>query len=668
MKPATYIFAPIFSLLFIHLILISFYGVPANDVWYHTKTGEIILRNLSVPDHDIFSFTAPNLEWINHQWLSQVLLAVGHHFLGDSGFDIFMFVFILSPLLMLYILLEKNNVSLPVRVFTLCFALSLLSQRAEPRPFLITDFFMTLTVLIGSNYPKFLFLFPFFTMIGANAHGGYIIVLFVSEFFLAMNLLKSISEKNDRDARRSILILVLNLCAPLVNPNGFKILRLPFQFLSKDVFKVALREWRPFEYDYTRLQDNMLVLYGFLSLASLFFILNQFSRSQTPSERIRHFQSLLPLITGLGLMALAVRNIDLFAILTALAVSKTLDAWMESFESKKIPQSAMAASTVVFSLLLVASQINEVHSRARGWLQKIYPFGACEFIKNNHIKGNIYNPCGWGSFIIYANYPDIKVSLDGRAEVYGEISFILNEFMANNPTPQLDVFDKMNVDLVLLDYTIKSNIYQYLFNNQSKWALVYWDDAGLLYLRRTEKHRPIIEAHEYKYAVPIEEITSDLLQKGYKTNILDEAARKSLEDPDCYKAISILAGIHMVDGNLDEVKRLSEKILEITRHHDGAYYNLAYYYFKQGRIDTSMDCLHKAINLSPENPLFYMQMGNGYMSRNDFSNAEKYFLKAMRLEYESPDPYVGLGRLYYKTGDLKKAEQAMNIASLLSRQ
>src|SRR5215813_2912362 len=59
------------------------------DTGYHIRTGEYIIRNLTVPQYDIFSNIEPPLPWVAHEWLSEVIMALVHRFSGLTGVVIF---------------------------------------------------------------------------------------------------------------------------------------------------------------------------------------------------------------------------------------------------------------------------------------------------------------------------------------------------------------------------------------------------------------------------------------------------------------------------------------------------------------------------------------------------------------------------------------------------
>jgi len=46
-----------------------------TDMWWHLGTGDWILER-GIPHGDVFSFTVPGREWITHEWLTQIIMAL----------------------------------------------------------------------------------------------------------------------------------------------------------------------------------------------------------------------------------------------------------------------------------------------------------------------------------------------------------------------------------------------------------------------------------------------------------------------------------------------------------------------------------------------------------------------------------------------------------------
>jgi hypothetical protein len=78
------------------------------DTGWHIRAGEFILATFSVPQQDIFSFITPPPRWINHQWLSEVIMALVHQSLGLTGIVIFFGLLISLSYSTLFKLIRKR--------------------------------------------------------------------------------------------------------------------------------------------------------------------------------------------------------------------------------------------------------------------------------------------------------------------------------------------------------------------------------------------------------------------------------------------------------------------------------------------------------------------------------------------------------------------------------
>src|SRR5262245_31979193 len=71
------------------VVVSSFFKIADLDFWWHLKTGEIILTQKAFPHQDIYSFTAFGREYIDHEWLFQVLQYLVYDSIGPIGIILF---------------------------------------------------------------------------------------------------------------------------------------------------------------------------------------------------------------------------------------------------------------------------------------------------------------------------------------------------------------------------------------------------------------------------------------------------------------------------------------------------------------------------------------------------------------------------------------------------
>ena len=92
-KPAARRFAlPALSLHAVGMLLVPLAAIavalvqPVDfDYWWQRRTGEYIVAHLAVPRTDPFSFTMQGRAWVDHEWLSQVLMYLANAMFGYLG-------------------------------------------------------------------------------------------------------------------------------------------------------------------------------------------------------------------------------------------------------------------------------------------------------------------------------------------------------------------------------------------------------------------------------------------------------------------------------------------------------------------------------------------------------------------------------------------------------
>ena len=79
----------LFLFIFVLFFLVCCFNLDPDFGW-HLSSGNFYLVHNYIPSTDIFSYTAPNFPWINHEWLLDVLIAFLYKF---GGYLLLSFVF-----------------------------------------------------------------------------------------------------------------------------------------------------------------------------------------------------------------------------------------------------------------------------------------------------------------------------------------------------------------------------------------------------------------------------------------------------------------------------------------------------------------------------------------------------------------------------------------------
>jgi hypothetical protein len=93
-----------------------------------------------------------------------------------------------------------------------------------------------------------------------------------------------------------------------------------------------------------------------------------------------------------------------------------IEAARPLFSPKILLNTAIATAMMVFVCVRIA-RLLEQQALVE---QANFPAGAVEFLRMHPADGPIFNHYDWGGYLIWKLYPDARVFIDGRADLYGE--------------------------------------------------------------------------------------------------------------------------------------------------------------------------------------------------------------------------------------------------------
>jgi tetratricopeptide (TPR) repeat protein len=116
-------------------------------------------------------------------------------------------------------------------------------------------------------------------------------------------------------------------------------------------------------------------------------------------------------------------------------------------------------------------------------------------------------------------------------------------------------------------------------------------------------------------------------------------------------------------GNLEAAKKGYEEVLRIDPRNADALHLLGIVHKMRGDIELAIREVSSAIMLSPNNALFYGNLGACYLEKvTEDPAAELCLKKALELDKESPDPWNNLGVLFTRGRRYPEAASALNRA------
>jgi hypothetical protein len=478
------------------------------DTGFHIRAGEYMIATSTIPDADIFSYLTPPLKWTLHEWLSELIMAAVHRIAGLTGIVIVFAFLIATACYLVYDLLLKpfSNV-LFAAVMTLLVVLASSSNwLARPHVFTLLIFVIWLYLLNGYQYReqnRLLFL-PLVMLFWVNLHGGFILGLIVLSIYFVGNLSASLFAPSKAPEKAKALflgkILVVCVLAALLNPYGYKSLLFPFQVVRERFLMDHIAEYLSPNFHSASALPFELILLAALAV---------FAVSATRLNLIELM--LLLIFTHMALFSS--RHMPLFAIVAGPVVLRHANLAFEKLDGSilrglkqrlhnlhNIEQSASRMVWPVIGLIAVLglALTGTIH---HDFSSKHLPRDAFEFVKNNDLKGNMFNNDEFGDYIIYAGWPQYKVFIDGRTDMYGtpRVKEYIQVTQANSGWQ--DVLEKYNATWVMHD---PNSVLSKLLVQRYEWKLVYSDKVANVFVRATPEYRDLID----KYA-PVRPIAEE---------------------------------------------------------------------------------------------------------------------------------------------------------------
>jgi len=697
--------AALLSMLLYVFIRMSF-EIQDPDIWLHLKTGELILQTKHVPAHDPFSGALVSKEWVDHSWLVQVVFFTVFKFLGPDNLILLSAILILSAFLLLFFSFYRQRSYLTFIVTAMAITIFACKSRLNIRPENFSLLFFSFYIFALSRPKKrFIYLLPIAQIFWVNCHGFFILgpllmaITLIGEKIKQAPVFKKLGLGDEPlDAasyRRMLRISLLVILACFINPYGYKGALYPLYVTSHSsgnlgIFYSYIQELLPVWHLPFRLSGAYYVL---AVLSGLSFILNY---------RLLNIPRFISWIAFLILSLGVNRNTIYFNLIAFWALIENTSVYLQHAGGHK-PRKAPQGMIYILKYGLLIYMIYALYLQNRGLLTRNYyvfdenrtkskllgvstldfPKKAADFILKNKISGNIFNFFNDGSYLIYRLYPNNKVFIDGRTELYGRGAFEEYLRIINADKKAISHnFEKYNINTAVLtndDISLK-NLAPFFYNNP-QWTLVYLDDESLVFMRNTAGNKGHIEKLKLdlkKWEIPKPNFNKIGLRGvspypyinrawifyyiGEDGLALKEAGQALEILPSSADAYIIRGKIHLKKG---EYRQAFEN-LRVAHIYAPAYSEtltgLGEYYMLTHKYNLAIVSYKRLIEIEPGISEGYSLLSKAYVVKGNISRAVSLLKKAVKINPYKAAYYRGLGDLLIMQGEKEKAHKIFRRA------
>jgi hypothetical protein len=465
--------------------LLAMTARPATDpdLWWHLRTGQWIVETGHVPHSDPFSFTRAGHAWVSHEWLSEVVFYELWKHAGAAGLIVFSAMITTAGFMLLYLrcLLcgaEKQWAAAATAFGALA---SAPSWGVRPQMFTLTLASLLLWLLESGkkeNRPRLLLWIPPLFLLWLNLHAGFGLGLALL-FAYGAGLIVETGVGNTpwKNARPIVLrvLLFLLACLALVplNPSGAQLYRYPFDTLRSSAMRSFIVEW--FSPDFHGWLYRPFLLVWLLLLTAL-----ASSRSR-PKGRV-----IVPLLLTSFAALDAVRHIPIFVLVAMPVIAVALPVNSAPLAvSQRRPYSSWfrpsfnIAVVILIALFTLVKWVSLTRSQDAHEAEQ-YPQRAVAFLQASSQPQRIFVYYDWGGYAIWKLYPEYRVFVDGRADLYGDS--LLRQFKTAMQlrTGWRDVLDSWKVEAVLVPPSCALAQALLLDTN---WHTAFSDSKAIILLR-----------------------------------------------------------------------------------------------------------------------------------------------------------------------------------------
>lgn len=413
--------------LFVVILVLGLFTMAARsvtdpDVWWHLRTGQLMVQNHAVFHSDPFSFTKAGQPWVDHEWLSQILIFGLYRIAGWCGLMVAFAAITAAAFLIVF--LRSTGRPYVAGVITTWGALASVPCWGV-RPQMLTLLLASVFLLIlerSARRPSLLWWTPLLMLLWVNLHAGYAVgIAFLVMFLVGEAMDPAFGHRESLNLKGRFLGLSVAMVACLavvpLNPYGMKMYRYPLETLHSRAMLAYIGEWLSPNFHQPMYWATLLMMLAVL-------VVPAFS-----PRRLRARELLLLAVTMYAALH-SVRHIPIFVLVAVPLLSAMIQAQLDEtgvtrrFEVSLQPmtgtKTAVNALVLAGFLLFSAVRLRYVIGGQAESEAREFPAAAVAVLAKTQPPGPLLNHYNWGGYFIWKLYPEYPVYIDGRADLYGD--------------------------------------------------------------------------------------------------------------------------------------------------------------------------------------------------------------------------------------------------------
>ncbi|HEC34675.1 MAG TPA: hypothetical protein ENI37_08190 [Chloroflexi bacterium] len=518
------------AILFVALFAMAVRTPTDTDTWWHLQAGRVTLESGHILQADLFSHTRYGSHWVNQSWLSQVILYWLFDCFSYAGLGLWMGAVVTAAFAFVYLQMEGGPFTRAF-IVVLAAATSAVIWVARPQllSFLLTAVVAYVLYLFKWRGVNRLWLLPPLFVLWVNLHAGYALGFMVLVAFVAGEVLNHLLALvappflppvggdrgetqtaptpgpspnsgggggfpprigGDREGADPVVdwrgiglvvgVAVLSVLLLVVNPNTTRMWTYYLETVRIGVLQDFIQEWQSPDFHLLYTQPFIWMLLATLAAMGL-------------SGRRADCTDLVMVGMFAYAALLAGRNFAPFALVTAPVLSRHVAAALArwGWSARSRPRLDLRTRTVLGAVNLWLLALIVALAMVKVWTplniafneqkqRESLPVDAVAWIRQQRPAGEMFNPYNWGGYLIWALWPDYRVFVDGRTDLYGD-EFLRQYLDVQRARPGFEeTLAAYGVNLVL---TYPDDALSVQLACAGGWEEVYRDEVAVVWVR-----------------------------------------------------------------------------------------------------------------------------------------------------------------------------------------
>ncbi|MCA9401309.1 MAG: tetratricopeptide repeat protein, partial [Candidatus Omnitrophica bacterium] len=284
-----------------------------------------------------------------------------------------------------------------------------------------------------------------------------------------------------------------------------------------------------------------------------------------------------------------------------------------------------------------------------------YPYKAVDFLVDHKVKGNFFNDFNSGAYLLGRTFPDIKVSMDGRTEVYGGEYF--RGYLKIWEKGDTQLFEKIvqeyqltGVFLSSVRQLIPAKFLNYLYDSPD-WKLVYFDYDAVIFLKNIKEYQDLIMEHDI-----------DLLKWESEPLDIVKIGPKRLEPYRYYYRAFTLESM----GFDDQAKKEAKMALDFNPSYAKPYELIGRIYAKHEMYEKAFKYFRVATMFQPGNIKMRYNLASAYFDIGEHEKALEEYDRIIQMKPNEPKALFLKSRVLIKLEKYEAAYQAIEKGNALN--